>query len=564
MASLERFNFHVADQPEADLERLSARRVAGLDGVDAGFTSDEAAARHHLSGIFMQDERAAAQGIAAPERAEQVPDLRLSRVQELPGTGTRLVRFGQTNDRIPVFGAHAVCELTPDRGLVSASGQVAHVTQVSTLATLSQADALKALAEWLGVDLEALSGGLPPELQLFSDPENEREDWHLVWLFHNVPATPKDVESGPSGHGLGHARPNPRWDYLVDAHDGAVVYSYSTVPTLTTPTFGSGTDEDDQQVRFLGQMSGAVFVMRDPLRKVVTYDLQFGDLDAPHRLDRPIQDDDGNLGDSMKGAVSAHTTASLVDDFYRGVLQRDGIDDKGMELVNVVNVTWAEQEPGPRLKNAFWSDDRMWYGQVAGADGVLRSLARFRDVAAHELTHGVTSYTAGLVYKDQSGALNESYSDILGIIFKNWDTGAPETGGDVSRWDWQIGAGLAANGGPLRDMHDPRATGKPDHMNDFVVTAADSGGVHTNSNIHNKAAYNVLTSSEPDGSRTFTPRECAYLFYIGLTRLGRLSNFHDSLTAATDVAASLWRADPQVRDAKVAAIRAAFGKVGIV
>lgn len=564
MAGLERFHFHVAEQPEADVESLPAfrgMRAPSVEGVEAGFSSDEAAARHHLSGILTQDDRPTMRGITAPERPEQVPDLQFAGVTELPGTGTRLVRFDQTKESIPVFGGHAVCELTSDRGLVSASGEVGSVTQVSTLATLSQADALKALAEYLGVGVEAIEGGRPPELQLFPNGDGQ---WHLIWLFRDIPAAPKELEIEPHGHGLGRSPrgDNPRLDYLVDAHDGAVVYYYSAAPTLTTPTFGSGMNEEDEPVRFLGQMVGTLFELRDPLRNIVTYDLQFGDIETP-TLNNPVQDNDGDLGDTMKAVVSAHANASIVNDFYRGVLQRGGIDDKGMELVNVVNCTYARHEQPPVWHNAVWSDNRMWYGQAPGADGVTRSYSRYLDVMAHELTHGITSFTAGLVYRDQSGALNESYSDILGIIIKNWDRSDPANGGDVSGWDWQLGAGLGQGGGPLRDLSDPTVTGDPAHMNDYLRTTADFGGVHTNSNIHNKAAYNVLTSTEPDGSHTFTPREGAYLFYIGLTRLGKLSDFLDSLTAVTDVAASLWHGDPQLRDKKVAAIRAAYGQVGI-
>src|SRR4029077_20674676 len=123
-------------------------------------------------------------------------------------------------------------------------------------------------------------------------------------------------------------------------------------------------------------------------------------------------------------------------------------------------------------------DGKMWYGQDAGPDGKLRSFSRFLDVIAHELTHGVTEHTSNLIYKDQSGALNESFSDILGIIIANWDPTNPDR--DVSTWTWQLGVGLGDKGGPLRDLSNPKATGDPDHMKDFLKTRQDSGGVHTN------------------------------------------------------------------------------------
>ena len=563
VSGLERFHFHVAEQPEADFGKFpSVEGVSAEAGarVQAGFASDEGAARYFLGQILTDDDRSAMRTLAAPERPEVVPELQLDSVRELPGTDTRLVRFEQTKEKIPVFGGHAVCELSADRDLVSASGEVAEVTDVSPIATVSQADALKHLAEFLGVDIASIETGQPPELQFYAD---DAGNWHLIWLLADVPAAPKGFES--DGHGLGSSprEDNPSFDYLVDAHDGSVVFFYSTSPLVTAPTFGSGIDDSDVSVKFFGRMDGAQFQLHDPMRNIVTYDLKHGDVEHPV-LDKPIEDADGDLGDTMKGAVSAHANSSLVDDFYRGVLKRDGIDDKGMELVNIVNCCFPKKEQPPVWHNAAWSGGAMWYGQAPDANGVLRSFARFLDVAAHELTHGVTSTTAGLIYANQSGALNESYSDILGMIIKNWDFEHPD-GGDVSTWNWELGPGLKSNGGPLRDMSDPTKTGAPDHMSKYVnlPLTQDNGGVHTNSNIHNKAAYNVLTSTEADGSRTFTPLEGAYLFYIGLTRLGKTSGFKDSLAAVKDVASSLWRGDPQTRDKKVAAITAAYGKVGI-
>jgi bacillolysin len=584
LSALERFEFHVADQPRAEVEseprfrglrtfeaEAEPQAVGGggaeaageeLGSVDAGFNSDESAARHYLSEILTEVDTPAAAAITAPDRPEVVPNLQFAGVQEQPGTESRLVRFEQTEQSIPVFGGHAVCELTSDRGLVSASGEVGSVHKVSTLATLSQADALATLAEHLGVAVEAIGAGEPPELQLF--PGGGEDDWHLVWLFREIPATPKDVEIEPHGHGLGRSPRDvePLFDYLVDAHDGALVYYYSAAPMLMEPTYGSGENEDGVAVQFFGRMVGTAFELRDPMRKVVTYDLQLGDIQATPPSS-PIQGASVHLGASMKAAVSAHTNASIVDDFYRGVLQRDGIDDKGMELVNVVNCTYAKGgEAAPVWSNAVWWGNRMWYGQAPDANGVTRSYSRLLDVIAHELTHGVTAFTAGLVYRDQSGALSESYSDILAIIVKNWDRANPTTGGDVSGWDWQLGPGLRPGGKPLRDLSDPSVTGHPAHMDHYLQTTQDSGGVHTNSNIHNKAAYNVLTATQ-SGARAFTPREGALLFYLGLTRLGKLSSFKDSLAAVTAVAGRLWEGTPQLRDEKVAAIRAAYADVGI-
>ena len=202
----------------------------------------------------------------------------------------------------------------------------------------------------------------------------------------------------------------------------------------------------------------------------------------------------------------------------------------------------------------------MWYGQTRDAGGKLQSFSRFLDVIAHELTHGVTETTSNLVYKNQSGALNESFSDIFGIIIKNWfQVGADS---DVSKWSWELGPGLGEDGRPLRDLSDPKRTGDPDHMDSYLVTNRDSGGVHTNSNIHNKAAFNVLTARGANGP-IFTAREVSLLYYVTLTRLSSLASFKDTLNELLAVAAVYYAGNPSDAATRGRAIEDAYAAVGI-
>jgi len=570
MAGLERFHYHAADASPEERERRPALRGMrtilpnAITASEDTFSSDEDAARAHLSEILGEDDRPPMRGIAAPERAEAVPDLQLVDVQEFPETATRLVRFEQTQSKIPVFGGHAVIELDDSRALVSARGEVADVQGVDATASLSPADAVARVAKFVGKDASDLGDIDPPQLNFYLDKD---EQWRLVWVLSNVAAAPDEVVKEAHGHGLKGPSPrlhDPRMDYLVDAHDGEVVFYYSAMPMLNVglPTYGKGHGEDDQQVQLLGQMVGNEFELTDPMHQVVTYDLDYGDFEQAN-LTEPVRFSGTDLGDQRKAVVSAHYNATRVDEFFRSALQRSGIDNKGMQLINVVNTCYPRQQPGPSWDNAVWWGGRMWYGQSSDGNGGLRSYARFLDVMAHELSHGITEHTSKLIYKDESGALNESFSDIIGIIVKNWDPTRPQDGGDVANWDWELGSGLGQNGGPLRDLSDPSRTGDPDHTKNRVTGPRDNGGVHTNSNIHNKAAYNVLTATDSAGARAFTPKEGALLFYLGFIRLGQLSGFGDVLGAVVDVAQSLWMGDPQVRDGKVAAIRDAYAEVGI-
>ena len=99
-------------------------------------------------------------------------------------------------------------------------------------------------------------------------------------------------------------------------------------------------------------------------------------------------------------------------------------------------------------------------------------------------------------------------------------------------------------------------------MDDYLNTHLDSGGVHTNSSIHNKAAYNVLTRQADGGSHVFTSREVAVLYYLSLVRLNSLSNFSEALGVLLDVASVYFAGDAD-RDAKLQHIREAYRQVGI-
>lgn len=193
-------------------------------------------------------------------------------------------------------------------------------------------------------------------------------------------------------------------------------------------------------------------------------------------------------GDAATGDVAADeaydgfgATWELFHDSYG----RDSIDGAGMQLQGTVHY-------GDGYDNAFWDGERMVFG-----DGDGQIFGRFTaslEVIGHELAHGVTERTAGLIYSGQSGALNEHVSDVFGILVKQRHLGQAAT-----ESDWLIGADLllpGVEGVAIRSMiapgtayDDPRL-GKdpqPDHMDRYVQTTDDHGGVHLNSGIPNRA-----------------------------------------------------------------------------
>ncbi|PHI20352.1 hypothetical protein CEQ90_07755 [Lewinellaceae bacterium SD302] len=158
-------------------------------------------------------------------------------------------------------------------------------------------------------------------------------------------------------------------------------------------------------------------------------------------------------------------------------LGRNSIDGNGELLESHLHY-------GNNFQNAFWDGSRMTYGD-GSPNGTLIAPLVTSDVVAHELTHGLTERTAGLIYNDESGALNESFSDIFGAtmnIIENNDPG-----------NWTIGGPFTANGSGIRNMADPNIHNNPDTYDGDYWT--DGAGVHTNSGVQNHW-YQMLVEGE--------------------------------------------------------------------
>jgi Zn-dependent metalloprotease len=227
-----------------------------------------------------------------------------------------------------------------------------------------------------------------------------------------------------------------------------------------------------------------------------------GSTGAPQRTIFAAGNEDNLPGNLVRTEGQAATGDPVIDEAYAGlgatydlyfdVYGRDSIDDEGLPLMATVHY-------GDDYNNAFWDGTRMVFGD---GDGILFN--RFTialDIIGHELAHGVTEDEGPLFYVTQSGALNESLSDVFGSLVKQRFLNE-----NAAQADWLIGAGLFApgiQGVALRSMkapgtayNDPRLgrDPQPDHMKKYVNTNSDNGGVHINSGIPNKAFYTVATN----------------------------------------------------------------------
>jgi len=276
--------------------------------------------------------------------------------------------------------------------------------------------------------------------------------------------------------------------------------------------------------------------------------------ELPGRLVRSEGDEvtnDVTVNEAFDGAGTTYG-------FYREVLRRNSIDDQGMRLDSTVHY---REDPLVPFDNAFWNGEQMIYGD---GDGVV--FGRFTaclDVVAHELTHGVTQFEAGLEYHNQPGALNESFSDVLGTLVLQY--AKQHT---LKTASWLIGDGLfIAPNQALRSLKAPGTAydlpelgrdPQPAHMRDYVslpdTRRGDYGGVHINSGIPNRAFYEACVNlGKPQSWDQGGP-----IWYDALcSRLKPKSNFSAAKKATIDAAAELYG------KAEADAVRAAWDSVGV-
>lgn len=263
--------------------------------------------------------------------------------------------------------------------------------------------------------------------------------------------------------------------------------------------------------------------------------------------------------------VSAHANTIEVAKFLEDVCEHYGLDGYGKEYSSFVHYS------GRYANNAFWHPtyEIFVYGQCDegnNGNGETAYFAAGKSLVAHEIFHGVTFFVtsdpnngASLGCKGESGALNESYSDIFGVLIANLHRSS------ISDWNWEIGipGGFKSEGFPMRDLSNPKRFKQPDHNDDYVITENDQGGVHINNGIHNKAAYNLLTSTDSAGNYLFDVTSAGFLFYSALRRLSYGSKFSDSRVALNTVACSCFQEDSMLESVQEA-IAHAFDSVGIL
>jgi Zn-dependent metalloprotease len=235
------------------------------------------------------------------------------------------------------------------------------------------------------------------------------------------------------------------------------------------------------------------------------------------------------LGGTEQAVDEAYEHSGITYDFYKTVLERNSLDDQGMELVSSVHV-------GKSLNNAFWTGEQMAYGDGDGK--LFTRFTRSLDVVGHELSHGVITYSADLLYQNESGALNEHFADVFGMLTRQWHTQT-----DALHSDWLVGKdimGPAASARSLRTFtvekayeNDPYfgTDPQPKHLRDKYQGNDDNGGVHINSGIPNHAFYRFATALKGNAWET-----AGGLWYATLLTLQSDAQFADMAQATEKTA----------------------------
>jgi Zn-dependent metalloprotease len=456
--------------------------------------------------------------------------------------GRTHMRYCQERDGIPVWGGEIVCGLNSAGDLDYFAGRYVpstRTTEAAFLRTKDEAlDAAKAHLARQGVSFIDATGISP----LLPRRENSAAKQYLSLSGNLLPVYVVELRPNAIDH----------WRCFIHAGDGSVVRAYNSTcadgPEKATAKNLHGQDVSidtylHQGSYYMIDASRAMFnpsasVFPDkPTGAIVTLTANNTDVaNVTH-----VSSTNNTWNDAA--AVSAHANLGVVYEYYRSVHSRNAIDNKGSTIFAIVNVT----QGGRSMENAYWNGQFMAFGN---GGTVFEPLAKALDVTAHELTHGVTEYSAGLEYINQSGALNEAFSDIFAAM--------------VDRDDWLMGEDVTKTSsdfptGALRDMSDPHnggtngsASWQPSHMNEFVTLpeSVDNGGVHINGGIINRAAYLLSENIGRD--------KAEQIFYNALTtKLTRQSQFIDFRLAIIRAAQELYGA------AEATACGSACDQVGI-
>ena len=404
-------------------------------------------------------------------------------------------RFRQYHDGVPIFGAEVTRQMA--RGVtVSLFGTLHLGVEVETTPALSRDDATR-IIERLGNVRPG--GSTPPRLVVL--PDRERTGvYRLVYEARAFTGTRLLA-------------------FFLDASTGDLVWAYNDLKTQQPAlpcaqcAVGEGLGVQGDRKKISVTAVGGAFLAEDQLRPadVFTFDMRGDVLRTLDVLDGTAQLFDADLASDadnrwLDGAsVDAHVGMGWTYDYFYHRFGREGLNGKNVRMISLVHpVDRADVVTAPvEIISLFYLN--AFYCGLCGPDGVglvvfgeglppnapvggqrWNFLSGALDIVAHELAHGVTDFTSALLYMDESGALNEAFSDVIGVGTEYYAEPFYQGGAGVA--DYLIGEDVIEPGG-IRSLADPQRFGDPDHYSLRFLGTEDNGGVHTNSLIPGHAYY---------------------------------------------------------------------------
>jgi thermolysin len=505
---------------------LLSNRTGAVKPVFGEGSQDELETAKRISLGILRD-RAVQRGIANADEFE----VQKVEIDELKMAHTRV---RQSVNGIPVWEGEAIVHLKSDGELSTITDNLKESPAINTEPNLSAEDALQ------------IARGMSNGSKVKVITEKPTID---LWIYH-----------GEMRDHLAYRVEMPRLDgtsktaipvVFVDAQTGEKIFEYNNLQTGSGNSLYSGTINIDTS------SSGSTFYMEDLTRKMGTFNMNnTGNTTTGTggTQSRYTGTDDVWSATNERAGVDAHYGAAKTFDYYQNVHGRNGINGSGGPGTTTaaansgVSLITSRVHFGSGYNNAFWYNNQMTYGDGNGSSfSPLVTL----DIAGHEMTHGVTQYSANLTYANESGALNESMSDVFGAMVELY-----ARGGSPTADTWKIGEQCytpSTAGDALRYMNDPHLAGNggytsnddPDHYSERYTGTADSGGVHINSGIGNKAFYLAVAGGTHHLSGVtvtgMSANDASKIWYRALTvYMTSGTNFSGARTATLNAATDLF------------------------
>lgn len=509
---------------------INRRVMVGSVLLGAALISASASAREGADADYIASARAQLQAQAGTYGFKSAQDEFKVHAVSRDQLGQVHVRWAQQYKGLPVFGEQLITHMDKNGKALSVNGTFARPYGVDTRPVLTREDALFTASSDFG---QASSHPARVELVIV---RLEDQSMHLAWYVRLT-----DIQSD-----------NPKdMTWFISAKSGQILWSFSSLETEAAVGVGhslySGDVDLDTNLTVAGK-----FEMDDTVRgHSQTTDMMNGTSGNGVMF----TDDNNDWGqdspnDRAQAGVDANFGASVTWDFYSDIFQRPGIKGDGKGALSRVHYS-------VNYVNAYWSDSCMCMTYGDGDNQYASPLVSI-DVAAHEMTHGVTSATAGLVYNGESGGLNESMSDIFGTAVENY---ASILGYDT-RPDYWVGEDVWTPNKPgdaLRYMDDPSKDGRSiDHYRKYRRNM----DVHYSSGLANNVFYLLAhggTNKTSNQSVTGIGIEKAQaIFYRALVAyMGPRTDFSGAAQASVKAARDLYT------QAEVDATTAAWAACGV-